>query len=720
MNFFDLFSFPEQPEKKGRTRQAISISTPSAQFSPRDYESFAAQGYQANVIGFKAISMIAKSAAALPLKIMEKRGKEFVESSSEDAYKLLKRPNPMQSKSAFFEASYSFYMISGNSFTEKCTTMRGRPYELWVVNPAFMEVNPGEMKLPKGYTFKFKGEEMFFEVDQISGECDLLHTKTFHPTNHWWGQSYLEAALYSLDQHNEASKWNLAILQNGARPSGALKVRESMTNSSATLTDEQYENLKLNIRQQYQGGKNAGQMLLLEGGLEWEQMGMSQSDLDWLEGKNLSAREIALALGLPPVLLGIQGDTTYSNYKEAKMSFYEETVIPLAEGYLGELSRWLSKGFARDIHIKIDMDKVDALAPKRQMKFEMLKDAAWLTINEKRVAMGEEELEGLDVLESQITPLSPLPEQLEDEPKSAAKEIEVKVNFDEVEKAVFHKPEEIKQVNLLTKNEKNRAFEKINQLRNFYVKSFEDEVAEVFEELSEKMGGITATTKIAAESQSLRILDSYNEKFQEVFEKHLRRSSSEFGRGIIEGAKSAFNLQIEKKNELQWLDWVRGYVKTRSARAVTDIQGTNEKQVRKAIREALDESLEEGLSTPKIGQKIREKISNVSASRATLIARTEVGMASNTSSLEAAKSLQIPNLEKEWVSAQDERVRPGDFQGGKLDSPNHIVMNGAKVGQNEKFVVPPGDEMDGPGDSSAPVGQLVNCRCVLVFAQGSN
>lgn len=718
MIFLDFFTPIQKPiQQKGLTRQAISISTPSAQFTPRDYENLSAQGYQANVIGFKCVSMIAQSAAALPLKVMEKRGSEFVEVKNEDVLRLFKRPNPMQSMNSFLEATYSYYQISGNSFTEKCTTLRGKPYELWVVNPAYMEIQPGKMKVPEKYTFKFKGEQIDFPVDPITGYCDMLHTKTFHPTDNWYGMSKLSSALYPIDQHNEASKFNLALLQNSARPSGALKVNETEINSSASLDEEQYENLKANLRQQHTGAQNAGRFLLLEGGLEWQPMGLSQSDIDWSEGKNMAAREIALALGLPPVLLGIQGDSTFNNYKEAKMSFYEETVIPLAKAYLGELSIWLSKGFGRDLYIQVDLDKVDALAPKRQMKFEMLKDASWLTINEKRKAMGEDELDGLDILEAQMNPIPALP-SVDDEPKNEVIQPEIKFDYEKAEKAVFHVPAEIKQVNLLTKAEKVKTWEQINQLRNFYAKTFEQETEQLFIDLAEDLGKITATTKTAAESQSLRILDSYDEKFNEVFEKHIRRSSIEFGTPIIDGAKSAWGLKLEKKNELRWMDWVTNYVKSRSATAVTEVQGTNEKRVRKAIREAIDEGINEGEPLPKIAEKIKSSLKTVSRSRAQLIARTEVSMASNTSSLEAAKSLEVPNLRKEWVTAQDTRVRPQGAESG--DPANHVVMNGVKVGINESFVVPPGDTMTGPGDQSAPVKQIANCRCVLVFGQGES
>ena len=57
-----------------------------------------------------------------------------------------------------------------------------------------------------------------------------------------------------------------------------------------------------------------------------------------MEAKHAAAREIALAFGVPPMLLGIPGDNTYSNYQEANRAFWRQTVLPLvphAEGAVG-------------------------------------------------------------------------------------------------------------------------------------------------------------------------------------------------------------------------------------------------------------------------------------------------------------------------------------------------------------------------------------------------
>ena len=187
-----------------------------------------------------------------------------------------------------------------------------------------------------------------------------------------------------MDAHNEGSRWNLALIQNGGTPSGVLYQEDGDT----PLTDSQFENLKTQVDQQYTGAVNAGRPLLLEGGLKWQSMGLSPKDMDWGDGKNMSAREIALAFGVPPQMLGIPDSQTYSNFTEARQSVWEDTIIPLARDLVCELNGWLVPVFGDGLVLQLDMDDLPALEAKRHKKFERLVGADFLTEDEKRAALG--------------------------------------------------------------------------------------------------------------------------------------------------------------------------------------------------------------------------------------------------------------------------------------------------------------------------------------------
>jgi HK97 family phage portal protein len=205
--------------------------------------------------------------------------------------------------------------------------------------------------------------------------------------------SPLEAAAVAVDTHNAAAKWNKALLDNAARPSGALVYSGS---DGLVLADQQFERLKKELEQQYQGSANAGRPLLLEGGLDWKPMSLSPKDMDFMEAKHSAAREIALAFGVPPMLLAIPGDNTYSNYQEASRVFWRQTVLPLANRIAASLVQWLAPSFGSGLTLAVDADKIEALSSDRTALWERVIKAPFLTVNEKRAAVGYGAIEGGD------------------------------------------------------------------------------------------------------------------------------------------------------------------------------------------------------------------------------------------------------------------------------------------------------------------------------------
>jgi HK97 family phage portal protein len=231
--------------------------------------------------------------------------------------------------------------------------------------------------------------------DQSAPLPPILHLTAFHPLDDHYGLAPLEAAAVAVDTHNAAARWNKALLDNSARPSGAL-VYDGPEGS--LLSDGQYERLKRELTENYEGSTNAGRPLLLEGGLDWKPMSLSPKDMDFMEAKHTAAREIALAFGVPPMLLGIPGDNTYSNYQEANRVFWRQTVLPVAQRVGCALAQWLAPAFGTDLRLSIDTDRIDALSTDRAALWERVTKAPFLTLNEKREAVGYAPAEGGDQL----------------------------------------------------------------------------------------------------------------------------------------------------------------------------------------------------------------------------------------------------------------------------------------------------------------------------------
>jgi HK97 family phage portal protein len=713
MGFFDrLFS-----RKYSEARQVLVVNQiGQCVSSPKNYEAFSQEGYQTNVIAYKCISILSKTCASIPWELYQ--GDREIE--KHPILDLLKNPNPMQSRAAFFEALVAYFSIAGNSYVEAVRIGdKGVPYELWPVRPDKMKIIAGRLGLPAAFVFKANAGDKTWPVDQISGASSILHMKSFHPTDPWYGMSPIEAATYSVDQHNESSKWNLSLLQNSGTPSGAMVVQSTDSNPSGSLSDPQFHNLKKQMETKIAGSKNAGRILLLEGGVDWRSMGFSPHDMEWMQGRQGASRDIALAFGVPPILLNIPGDSTYANYKEARLSFYEDTVIPLLDMIRDELNHWLLPMFkAEGLELKYDMDDIPALDVKRGERFVQVSGAGFLTTNEKRTMLGFEPIEGGDVLlvPSGQTPITEIgfnnmPESTEPEIESTDdptddSEGEADDDTEDQEKS-SHK---FSQINLVNQKEKQKSARQANDIRDRLSSGFYHDLKEEFEDQAKKLENVLSNIDPRTmEFAAIKVL-SDSKDLEKIIAKYIRRGIVTFGTPIINGSKF-FGPEYEVKSSARFNQFTESFVKKRTAEAIQHIEGTSIKKARRAIKEFVLESQELGEGSQWVAKQIRLQFETVSNSRASVIARTEMAIASSSGSLEAAKSLDIPDLMKEWVSTNDDRTRDDPANA------DHSSANGQRVNLNEKFTINPDASMDGPCDGSAPAEQIINCRCVLVYAR---
>ncbi|MFI5141616.1 MAG: phage portal protein [Bacteroidia bacterium] len=378
-----LNRFRRTPETKSTMYsipQSYFYSNGSALWSARNYQKFADEAYVKNVIAHRAINMLATAAASVQLQV--KVASKVAE--KHPLVKLLKKPNPKSNGKEFFEALYSYKIIAGNAYILAVGSL---PSELYLLRPDRMTINAGNNFIPKSYEYKIGNAKHEYKVDLVTGRSQILHLKNFHPMSDWYGLSSIEAAAYSIDQHNQAGEWNQALLQNGARPSGAIIVKGE-NGEHRSLSQDQFANLKVEIENVFSGPKNAGRPMLLEGGLEWQEMSLTPKDMDFIAAKHSSARDIALALGVPPQLLGIPGDNTYGNLQEARLAFWEQTVLPMVDNVVQNLSNWLCPMYAGDLSITYDADSISALAERRQVLWDKLNNCNFLTEQEKRNMLG--------------------------------------------------------------------------------------------------------------------------------------------------------------------------------------------------------------------------------------------------------------------------------------------------------------------------------------------
>lgn len=375
---------PGVPETKQSAARALIALTGVGrpQWTPRAYEALAREGFARNAVAYRCVRMIAEAAASVPLRV-DADGRH---DPAHPLARLLERPNGEQGGADLREALYAGLQTAGNAYIEAAELPDGR-YELWSLRPERVQVVPDARGWPEAWEYSVSGRRVRIGRDS-EGWPKVLHLKQWHPLDDWYGFSPLEAAAFAIDVHNASGAWNKALLDNAARPSGALVYGAK---GSERLSEEQFERLKAQLSEAHTGADNAGRPLLLEGGLDWKPMSLSPAEMDFISGKHAAARDIALAFGIPAQLLGIPGDNAYANYREANAAFWRHTILPLVERTTRSLSNWLEAKFP-GARIVAELDALPALSVEREALWARLETASFVTEAEKRRLAGLSEV----------------------------------------------------------------------------------------------------------------------------------------------------------------------------------------------------------------------------------------------------------------------------------------------------------------------------------------
>lgn len=354
----------------------------------RNYTALSKEGYTKNVIVYRSVRMIADAVSSIPLMVETGSG----ELDQHPVLDVLRKPNARQSGNELIDALICNLMLSGNAYLE-AVLLNDELRELHVLRPDRVTIVAGDDGWPCAYEYSAGGATVRFNQAD-SAMPPILQLMLHSPLDDHYGFAPIQAAQMALDIHNVASAWNKALLDNAARPSGALVYQGGEGN----LTEDQFDRLKSELEASFQGARNAGRPLLLEGGLDWKAMSMTPRDMDFFEAHRSAAREIALAFGVPPQLLGIPGDNTYSNYQEANRAFWRQTIMPLLGKISTSLQSWLQTLYGNDLCIKFDETAISALSTEKDARLQRLVAADFLTINEKRAALNYGPIENGDVL----------------------------------------------------------------------------------------------------------------------------------------------------------------------------------------------------------------------------------------------------------------------------------------------------------------------------------
>jgi len=643
---------------------------------------------------YACVYLISNTIAGLPWRLFKwkiKKGKQEKEVvTNNDFETLIEKPNRDAQVSTFYnlmEWTCANLELLGNAYwlKDELYGTPKRPRGLMNLMTAQMRVIPGESAgMVSGYKFRAgSGKDIEYTPEEI------LHFQYMSPDNYFYGASSLNPALYSIDVIKEAQKTNLNMFKNGAKIDAYLE-------SEQELSERVFERVKKQFNQRYAGADNAHTTPILEKGLKYHLIAGNMQDLEYINGIKLSREDICAVHGVPPVLVGILDNSSYSNYETALKVFFFFNIIPKLQRINAYITS-LAQLYDKNMYFEFDVSNEEALkenetqkAQTAQIYFNM---GIPFNIVNQRLNLGFPEIEGGDI---GYLPFSLQPVDMVAENSITPESPEVQSNEDEEEEE--GKMKKLKSI-IYTKEIKKELWKQFDRLAAMIERRYMQIISTYF--LGLELGILRRMNSPKSIDKDIRVetfifdedeeIERWLKQSRRVHEYAMKangdRELSNLGMGI------AFDLQNPRVQE---------YLAKYGLEKSKEVIGS----AREAVKNTLIEGINAGEGIPELTKRVKETFQPYTDAgyKAERIARTEVIGTCNRGALEAYR--QVGAEKKAWLATHDDRVRDEHLQAGNEYDEKHAI------GLDEMFIVG-GDSMLAPGGGSDPA-QVVNCRCSII------
>jgi HK97 family phage portal protein len=681
---------------------SITFALGIPQYFSQSYRNYVIEGYAKNPTLFACLDLIARSVGDLKWVLYEgdEESPDRKLITSHPLLTLIRRTDPRLSKSEFFARMVLHLYLEGDAFNfiNAPAVAKNLPRELNLLRPDRVSSE----KLSNGETlYKYLdnfGRQIIYREDQI------IRHSFYNPLDDYNGFSPLSPLAHSTDVNNASRRWNYSLLRHALVLSAWFEVDGDLGTNKEIIEQK--------IREKYAGFENIGKPMVLSGGLKPKQGTFSPRDMDWLNGITQSAEEIMEVLHVPSELLG--KSKTFENFENARKHFMAEVILPLAKQFRDNYNHSLSPRFGENLFLDIDTTAIQALqedADKKHTRIRANYTSGLITLTEARSEIGYKPLEP-----GQETELyqQPLGFSSESDRSSETADTDVELQDEEKTNDMEHREKDSKSFSPEEKVRRRRRFELVENYRKRFSRELLKNVRREFRYESKKI--FTAISG-ASESTAVPVLENL---VKQEFEPRWRRMLTQFYRQVIQtiGQQEWRELQDLAKSRLiggqvkqefdPYSDAISNQIRFVVGKHIANITATTVKLVRMEIYDGI----RLGKSIPEIADAVREMYdTNMTLSRAEMIARTETISTTNFAGQETAKQSGLP-LKKEWISTRDGRTRGSDPD----DKFNHLDMNGKQQRLSEAYLVS-GEKMMFPGDTSmgASPGNVVNCRCAEAY-----
>ena len=527
---------------------------------------------------------------------------------------LLDFANEFQTGQEIIELTELHMDLAGKAYWYLDYNSLGVPSEIWVLPPDRVKIVPSRDKFIAGYTYSYGSERIPLSKDKI------IRFPMPDPLNPYGAVGYVQPAAVELDSELYAGKWNRNFFFNSARPDAALEYE-------GTLTGEEYDRLREQWQARHQGLSRAHKIAILEGGITYKQIQISQKDMDFAELRKQTRENLLFAFGMPLSVMGISENVNRANAEAGDYTFARWLIKPRLVRIRNKLNEQLIPKFPKAKGVELDFDEVvpETVEMKKGLAESGVK-AGWMMINEARKLNGLDPVPSGDVF---LIPFNmmPTPAKKPIKPPPSAPPPAPKMFVDEAQREAFWKA-------YVTKAE---------NYERLLIKSLQDMFGEQEEAALAKWR--------ARPRRNAALIDRRKAKIE--FTEAVNNILGDLIGHSVEDATDLIEPEPEHRaiKQTPAEDYAQAWLKTRIGWAAEEVT----EKTAQLLSEALSAGFEAGEGTEKIGRRIAGVFDNCKRSRALKIARTETIMASNEGALYGYEASGV--VEKsEFYAALDERT----------------------------------------------------------------
>lgn len=675
---------------------------------------------------YGCVGVIADEVASIELHMLKLKNGDLTEIDEHPALDVIYKANNAMTRFDLIQLTFQYLELTGEA-PWYVSFKNGKPDQIFLLRPDRLTVLPGtDGELIGGYKYRVYKDSGAYEEIKLE-PFEIIPLRYCDPDNPVRGKGPLQAAARTVDLENYAEKWNMQFFANSASPSAAFS-------TDKTLGKEIRNKLEAKIKEKYQGVKNAHKTLILEGGLKYQALSLSQKDMDFVLQQQMSRDKILSIFRVPPTALGLTADVTRANAEATDYVFAKRTIKPKMLRFVEQLNEFFLPLFGNSETLYFDFDDP---VPENVDQDIALATAGvnngFMTINEARERLGLDAVPDGDTLRDPAS-MQPIL-NFNGQPIKAGKKKKPTPSY-------------YKHMNMARNRNKNKKSVQEKIIKEMVQESLQPIIENILKKknttikIKSSISKSILTTgtweevkkaKYSFQEKQLNLADSFEKRVIGKLNTVFRKQAEIILRGLDNGEKMILDVDKEtdrymealkpvmlelfrkqadlafqflgiqksvKLTDKTFLQTLLGYFDKRTftmAQQVT--RETNDK-----LKTQFSQAVEKGESIGEIKSRIGDLFKGMEGYRSERIARSETIRGSNYATQEAYKESGVVEA-KEWLTTKDEAT-----------DDECMAMDGKVIPLDDNFFHK-GDTFGGLKLDYENVGfppLHVNCRCTLI------